>query len=114
MFGRSLIALGITPFRSVNIIGFNSPEWVISFYGSIFGFYLPVGVYSTNGPDACQYIAENSDCEVVIVENQSHLDKYIKVLHRLPLIKYIVVYNGTIQKVPTNSSVKVLSWKEFM
>jgi long-chain-fatty-acid--CoA ligase ACSBG len=53
VFGKSLIALGVTPYRSVNIIGFNSPEWVIAFYGSIFGYYLPVGVYTTNGPDAC-------------------------------------------------------------
>jgi len=53
VFGKSLIALGVTPYRSVNIIGFNSPEWVIAFYGSIFGYYLPVGVYTTNGPEAC-------------------------------------------------------------
>lgn len=53
VFGRALIALGVTPFRSVNIIGFNAPEWIISFYGSIFGYYLPVGVYTTNSPDAC-------------------------------------------------------------
>lgn len=53
VFGKALISLGVTPYHSVNIIGFNSPEWVISFYGSIFGFYLPVGVYTTNGPEAC-------------------------------------------------------------
>lgn len=53
IFGKSLIALGVTPYRSVNIIGFNAPEWVISFYGSIFGYYLPIGVYTTNAPDAC-------------------------------------------------------------
>ena len=80
VFGKALISLGITPYRSVNIIGFNAAEWVISFYGSIFGYYLPVGVYTTNGPDACKYIAENSDCEVAVVENQVHLDKYLKIL----------------------------------
>lgn len=53
VFGKALIALKVTPYRSVNIIGFNAPEWVISFYGSIFGYYLPVGVYTTNSHEAC-------------------------------------------------------------
>ena len=73
MFANALIALNVAPYKSVNIIGFNTPEWVISFYGSIFGFYLPVGVYTTNEADACQYVAENSDCEVAVVENELHL-----------------------------------------
>lgn len=49
-FGRALIALGLTNFSAVNIIGFNSPEWAIAFSGSIFGHYLPIGIYTTNGP----------------------------------------------------------------
>jgi len=50
-------------------LGWNAPEWNIAFYGSIFGNYLPVGVYTTNGPDACQYVSEHSDAEVIILEN---------------------------------------------
>jgi long-chain-fatty-acid--CoA ligase ACSBG len=49
-FGKALIALGLTNFSAVNIIGFNSPEWAIAFSGSIFGHYLPIGIYTTNGP----------------------------------------------------------------
>jgi len=37
-FGQALIALGISKNKAVNIIGFNSPEWTIAFFGSIFGF----------------------------------------------------------------------------
>lgn len=77
LFGKALISLGINRNAGVNIIGFNSPEWVISFFGSIFGYYLPVGIYTTNGPDACHYIADHSDCEVVIAENQEHLKKFL-------------------------------------
>lgn len=55
--------------KSVNIMGFNSPEWIIAFYGSIFGHYLPVGVYTTNSPDACKYVSNHSDAEMIIVEN---------------------------------------------
>ena len=69
-FANALLSLGITMNSSVNILGFNSPEWMISFYGSIFGFYLPAGVYTTNQPEACHYITEHSDCEVVVLENK--------------------------------------------
>jgi long-chain-fatty-acid--CoA ligase ACSBG len=47
--------------------------------GSIFGFFLPVGVYTTNGPDACKYVAEHSDAEVVVLESKEHLKKYLQV-----------------------------------
>lgn len=92
-FAAALLSLEITEFRSVNILGFNSPEWFISFYGSIFGYYLPVGIYTTNGPEACQYVTSHSDCEVVVLENRTHLEKYLKVWNDLPNLKYVVVYD---------------------
>ena len=53
----------------LNLIGFNSMEWFISFYGSIFAGLMPVGVYTTNQPDACEYVADHSDCAMVVVED---------------------------------------------
>lgn len=61
-FGKALIALGITNYSAVNIIGFNSPEWAIAFSGSIFGHYLPIGIYTTNNSETCEYIANHSEC----------------------------------------------------
>ena len=52
-FAKSLISFGVTEYATVNIIGFNSIWWSYAFYGSIFGHYLPIGIYTTNGPDAC-------------------------------------------------------------
>ena len=40
---------------SVNIIGFNAPEWAIAFFGSMFADCIPSGVYTTNNPEACLY-----------------------------------------------------------
>jgi long-chain-fatty-acid--CoA ligase ACSBG len=64
------MSLNLTPYRSVNILGFNSPEWLITFYGSIFGFYMPVGIYTTNNAEACQYVSSHSDAELIVVENR--------------------------------------------
>jgi len=52
-FAKSLQYLGVDERKSVNIMGFNSPEWVISLFGSIFHNNVVSGLYITNGPDAC-------------------------------------------------------------
>lgn len=60
-FGKALLALEVTERTSVNIIGFNAPEWFISFMGAIFANSIPTGVYATNSSEACLYIAKHSD-----------------------------------------------------
>lgn len=68
-FGRALVVNGVTERSSVNILGFNSPEWVFAFLGAIFANCVAAGVYTTNNPEACQYVAETSGAEVIVVEN---------------------------------------------
>jgi long-chain-fatty-acid--CoA ligase ACSBG len=91
MFGRSLVELGCN-LSAVNIIGFNAPEWVIAFFGSLFARCLPVGVYTTNNAASCHYIAEHSECVLVVAEDHSQVQKYIPLLKK-KAIKYIVIYN---------------------
>ena len=57
---------------------------------------MPVGVYTTNNAEACQYIAENSDCEVAVVENNLQLKKYLISWEKLPKLKCVVLYNDKI------------------
>jgi long-chain-fatty-acid--CoA ligase ACSBG len=96
-------------------LGFNAPEWNISFYGSIFGNFLPVGVYTTNGPEACQYVSSHSDAEVVVVENKEHLEKYLKVWDELPLLKYVIVYDDKIpENLPEKFKGKVLTFTQLL
>lgn len=110
-FAKGLIALGLTPYSSVNILGFNSPEWSISFYGSIFGNYLPVGIYTTNGPDACKYVTSHSDAELVVAENKLQLAKYYSIWKDLPKLKYIVIYSENVpEDLPVELKDKVLTF----
>jgi len=115
-FANGLIALKIPTFKSLNIIGFNDPAWFIGFYGAIFAKMIPVGVYTTNGPDACKYIADHSEAEVVLVENNIHLQKYLEIWDSLPDLKYIIVYNETTlsNEIPSNRKSQVLLWKDFL
>lgn len=112
-FARSCIAYGISKRSAVNIIGFNSPEWFWSFYGAIMADCISVGVYTTNGPSACQYVAEHSSAELIVAENEKQMEKYLEVLDQLPLLKIIIVYGvDTLKARPTN--IKVVTWNEFL
>lgn len=98
-FACSLVFLQVNERASVNIIGFNAPEWAIAFFGTIMGNFIPSGVYPTNGTEACLYQADHSEAEVIVVENEEHLIKYLKVLEQLPRIKKIVIYNDDITRI---------------
>jgi long-chain-fatty-acid--CoA ligase ACSBG len=65
-FSRALLALGYPEFTVVNLIGFNSPEWMIAYFGSMLARCIPVGIYSTNSLTACHYIASHSECKIVV------------------------------------------------
>jgi long-chain-fatty-acid--CoA ligase ACSBG len=54
-FAKSLHALGVDQRKAVNIMGFNSPEWAISYQGALLHNNVVSGVYTTNGPEACLY-----------------------------------------------------------
>lgn len=110
-FGRSLIELGCN-MSAVNIIGFNDPAWMISFFGSLFARCLPVGVYTTNNAASCSYIAEHSECSVVVAEDHAQAQKYIPLLKK-GAIKYIVIYNESTINYDTCEG-RILLWKDFM
>lgn len=97
-FAKALIALKVTEYSAVNIIGFNSVEWAVAFHGSILGHYLPIGMYTTNGPQTCEYIANHSEAEIVVMEDATHLAKYISVLPKVKGIKHYVLWKGSIPK----------------
>lgn len=91
-FAKALIHLGVQPFNIVNVLGFNSPEWVLSLIGSLFAGCIGAGIYTTNNPEACQYISEHSKAEVVVLENNKQLAKYAQIADRLPHLKAIVIW----------------------
>lgn len=113
---RAFIALGMEPYQTINIIGFNSPEWLIANLGAVAAGGNAAGIYATNQADACKYIVEHSQGVVVIVENEKQLEKFLSIRDELPSLKAIVQYTG---KVPDHANTgwgnkKVYSWEEFM
>lgn len=97
-FAKSLHHIGIDERSVVNVMGFNSPEWAIAYFGSILRNSPCSGVYATNGPDACLYQAQHSCAQVIVVETIQHLKLYLSIMDKLPAVKALVIWG--VDKVP--------------
>ncbi|XP_016361326.1 long-chain-fatty-acid--CoA ligase ACSBG2-like [Sinocyclocheilus anshuiensis] len=107
---KSFLKLGLERFHGVGILGFNSPEWFIADVGCILAGGLATGIYTTNSPEACQYVADNCEANVLVVENNKQLIKILQVRDQLPHLKAIVQYKGELEQTLPN----VYTWAEFM
>nr|XP_033776576.1 long-chain-fatty-acid--CoA ligase ACSBG1 [Geotrypetes seraphini] len=107
---KSFLKLGLERFHSVGILGFNSPEWFISAVGAIFAGGITTGIYTTNSPEACHYVANDCRANIIMVENQKQLDKILQIWNRLPHLKAVVQYKGSLQEKQPN----LYTWEEFI
>lgn len=107
---KALIKVGLEPYHGVGILGFNSPEWFISSMAAVFAGGLSVGIYLTNSPEACQYVLNDSECQVAVVDSDTQLRKILAVRENLPHLKAIVQYKGQ----PMDDCPDVLSWEAFV
>ncbi|NXG13837.1 ACBG2 ligase, partial [Grallaria varia] len=106
----SCLQLGLERFHGVGILGFNSAEWFIADIGAILAGGFAVGIYTTNSPQACHYVAENCSANVIVVENQKQLQKILEIEDKLPHLKAIVQYGEEIKE----KRPKLYSWSEFL
>ena len=51
-------------------------------------------IYQTNSAEECQYVLENSDAKLVIVENDEQLAKIVAIRDRLPKLEHVVLIEG--------------------
>lgn len=106
--GRALVALGVRPRDHVTIVGFNCAEWFIADVGAIAAGAIPAGIYTTNTPEQCQYIAAHCEARVAFVENEEQLAKFRAVRDQLPSLRAVVMMHGA----PDGAD--ALSWAQFL
>jgi len=92
---RAFMALGLEKGKAISILGNNCPQWFISDLAGVFAGAVPGGIYVTNTPDQCQYIASHSEANIAVVENAEQLAKFKKIKDQLPDLKAIVLMNGS-------------------
>uniref|UniRef100_F7AKU7 Long-chain-fatty-acid--CoA ligase ACSBG1 n=1 Tax=Xenopus tropicalis TaxID=8364 RepID=F7AKU7_XENTR len=107
---KSFLKLGLERFHSVGILGFNSEEWFISAIGTVFAGGIITGIYTTNSPEACHYVASDCKMNIIVVENQKQLEKILQIWDGLPHLKAVVQYKGNLQEKRPN----LYTWEEFM
>uniref|UniRef100_A0A7N8WIX3 Long-chain-fatty-acid--CoA ligase ACSBG2 n=1 Tax=Mastacembelus armatus TaxID=205130 RepID=A0A7N8WIX3_9TELE len=107
---KSFLKLGLQRFHGVGILGFNSAEWFIADIGAILAGGFAVGIYTTNSPEACQYVAENCKANIIVVENHKQLQKILQVEDKLPHLKAIIQYKDALKEKRPN----LYTWEEFM
>ncbi|XP_015430862.1 PREDICTED: very long-chain-fatty-acid--CoA ligase bubblegum isoform X1 [Dufourea novaeangliae] len=105
---KAFLKLGLERHHSVCILGFNSPEWLISDLAAIYAGGLAAGIYTTNTPEACQYCAESSRANIIVVEDKKQLEKILQIRKNLSHLKAIIMYDGE------SEEKDVLSWKDVL
>lgn len=107
---KSFIKLGLEPYHGMGILGFNAPEWYISYIGAIFAGGKATGIYTTNTPEACEYVLSDCQANIIVVENHAQLQKIIKVWEKLPHLKAIIQYADEVAERREG----IYSWEEFL
>ncbi|XP_021368675.1 long-chain-fatty-acid--CoA ligase ACSBG2-like isoform X2 [Mizuhopecten yessoensis] len=107
---KGFIKLGLELYHGVGIVGFNSPEWFMADLGAIFAGGFATGIYTTNTPEACQFVAADCEANILVVENNQQLKKILKVWDNLPHLKAIVQYTGEVAERRDN----IYSWSELL
>ncbi|XP_066552041.1 long-chain-fatty-acid--CoA ligase ACSBG2 isoform X2 [Amia ocellicauda] len=107
---KGFLKLGLERYHGVGILGFNSAEWFISDIAAILAGGFAVGIYTTNSPEACQYVADNCKANILVVENHKQLLKILQIQDQLPHLKAIIQYKDSLKEKRPN----VYTWAEFM
>ncbi len=90
-----LIDLGVEKGDKVSILANTRPEWTYFDFAALSAGAIVVPIYQTNSPEECQYVLENSDAKVVVVEDDEQMEKIRAVRDRLPKLEQVVRMTGS-------------------
>src|SRR5688572_2475251 len=90
-----LIDLGVQKGDKVSILANTRPEWTYHDFAALTTGAIVVPIYQTNSPEECQYVLENSDAKVVIVEDSEQLEKIRQVRDRCPQLEQVILMTGS-------------------
>ncbi len=89
-----LVDLGVVKGDKVSILANTRPEWTYVDFAALSIGATVVPIYQTNSPAECQYVLENSDAKVIVVEDDEQLEKIRAVRDQLPLLEQVVRMTG--------------------
>jgi len=119
---KAFIKLGFQPCDTVNVWGFNAPEWMLSSLAANFAGGKVAGLYPTDTAQAAAYKVAHSGGSIIVVEEKKQLDRLIPALNArgdVAKVKALVAYGfepaaGMTLDIAGCGTVPVKSWKEIM
>ena len=105
-----LRSLAINPNSNIAIISNNSPKWAMCDYGIICSTMSTVTIYPTLISKQVEFILQNSNSNLIFVENQEQLNKVMSVKENCNDLKYIVVLDDSCD----NETDSVMNFASFL
>jgi len=110
-FASGLQALGIQPQVKIALFADNSPRWFIADQGIMTAGAVDVVRSSGADPQELAYILENSNSEVLVVENLNTLTKLKTAIALLPINLIVVLSDETL---PEEPGTKTINYQQLM
>ncbi len=104
---RALVSLGFGYDSKIGIFGNNKPEWSLSDIGILNIRAIVVPFYATSNKNQLKYIVDETEMELMFVDDEIQLEKAISLLDKTTLKKIV-----TFSKVGLKHK-SVISWEEF-
>tara|TARA_A100001011_G_scaffold162181_2_gene170643 strand:+ start:514 stop:2307 length:1794 start_codon:yes stop_codon:yes gene_type:complete len=105
-----LRSLGIIENSNIAIISNNSPKWAMCDYGIVCSTMSTVTIYPTLIANQVEFILQNSNSNLIFVENQEQYDKVNSVKSNCPDLKFIVILDDSC----TEESDSVMNFATFL
>ncbi|KAH9495262.1 Long-chain-fatty-acid--CoA ligase 1, partial [Bulinus truncatus] len=118
-FGAGLIVKGSKPQNNtfIGIYATNRPEWTIADYGSHLYSMVPVPLYDTLGLDACKFIINQCEIEVIIVDNEARVKTLVSLKPSLPTLKRIVMIeplSETLKEEVAKAGIEIFTFTDIL
>lgn len=88
-----LASLGVKRDDKIAIIGENRPEWVYTDLAILGLGGVDVPIYPISTSETIEFILNNSEAVGIVVSNQFHMNKVLKVRDKVKSLRFIVVMN---------------------
>jgi long-chain acyl-CoA synthetase len=109
--GLAIVSMGVKKGDRIAILSDNRLEWLYTDMGGLGVGAVIVPIYPTLTKDEVQYIIENSDSKIFVVENSSQVEKALHAIEKCPLLEKIVVMDTT---GVSEGNPNVMSFKELL
>lgn len=91
----ALISLGIKKEDKVSLLSETRYEWVVADFAILTAAGVTVTVYPTLSERTTQYIVDNSDSKIIILEDDEQLAKVLSIRDQLPKLTHIITIENT-------------------